>query len=165
MFLEISQNPHENTSYLVKLQAWGLRLATLLKKVSDTGVFLRIVRIFQKHLFYRTPPDECFHKIRRLEDRFTGIIGDSAVNNSTIEGRVGTLVWPKYFWRIVTCRRFEEVTFENLRRIWMKRQQVMSNEKRLKSFTWTLTNETRVASKTNDNHNCKATLSSVRKLA
>ena len=75
----------------------GLRLATLLKKVSGTGVFLRILRNFQKHLFYRTPPDECFHKIRRLEDRFTGIIGDSAVGNSTIEDRVGTLIWPKIF--------------------------------------------------------------------
>ena len=74
-----------------------LRPATLLKKVSGTGVFLRILRNFQKHLFYRTPPDECFYKIRRLEDRFTGIIGDSAVDNSTIEGRVGTLIWSKIF--------------------------------------------------------------------
>ena len=44
VFLEILQNLQANTyardSFLIKLQALGLRPATLLKKVSDTGAFL-----------------------------------------------------------------------------------------------------------------------------
>ena len=44
VFLEISQNSQENTcarvSFLIKLQALGLRPATLLKRDSGTDVFL-----------------------------------------------------------------------------------------------------------------------------
>ena len=49
MFLEISQNPQENT--------WGLQLNQ--KRDSDTGVFLWILRHFSERLFYRTPLDGC----------------------------------------------------------------------------------------------------------
>ena len=38
----------------------GLRPATLLKRDSDTGVSLSVLQHFQEHLFYRTPPDDCF---------------------------------------------------------------------------------------------------------
>ena len=58
MFLEISQNSQENTcgrvSFLIE------RSATLLKKDSSTGVFLWILRNFEEHLFYRTPPGDYF---------------------------------------------------------------------------------------------------------
>ena len=52
--LEISQNPQENTcvrvSFLIKLQAWGLRPATLFKK--DSGrCFLRIFAKFLRTAF------------------------------------------------------------------------------------------------------------------
>ena len=39
--------------FLIKLRPW--RPATLLKRDSNTGVFLWILRPFQKHFFYRTP--------------------------------------------------------------------------------------------------------------
>ena len=39
----------------------GLRPTTLLKKDSSTGVFLRILRDFLEHLFYRTPLVDCFY--------------------------------------------------------------------------------------------------------
>ena len=61
LFLEILQNSQKNTcarvSFLMKLQA---KPATLLKKDSGTGVFLWILQNFQEHLFYRTPPGDCF---------------------------------------------------------------------------------------------------------
>ena len=53
MFLEISQNSQENTCarfyFLIKLQ----------KRDSGTGVFLRILRNFFEHFFYRTPLRDC----------------------------------------------------------------------------------------------------------
>ena len=36
------------------MQAWGP--ATLLKRDSNTGVFLWNLRSFSEHLFYKTPP-------------------------------------------------------------------------------------------------------------
>ena len=33
---------------------------SLLKRDSGTGVFLWILRNFREHLFYRTPPEDCF---------------------------------------------------------------------------------------------------------
>ena len=58
MFLKIWQNSQENTcarvSFLIKLQAWSLQL--YLKKYSGANVFLWILRKFQEHIFYRTPP-------------------------------------------------------------------------------------------------------------
>ena len=39
-----------------------LRPATLLKRVSGTGVFLWILQNFSKQLFYRTPLGDCFCK-------------------------------------------------------------------------------------------------------
>ena len=38
----------------------GPRPASLLKRDSGTSVFLRILRNFQEHIFYRTPLDNCF---------------------------------------------------------------------------------------------------------
>ena len=62
VFLEISPNSQENTcardSFLIKLQAQGLQL--YLKRISGTGLFLWILRNFQEHVFYRSPPDNCF---------------------------------------------------------------------------------------------------------
>ena len=61
-FLEIAQNSPENTcvrvSFLIKLQALGLKF--YLKRDTNTGVFLRILRYFQEHLSYRTSPGDCF---------------------------------------------------------------------------------------------------------
>ena len=44
--------------FLIRLQAWGLQL--YLKRSSGTDVFLWILRDFQEHLFYRTPPGQWF---------------------------------------------------------------------------------------------------------
>ena len=53
-YLKILQNSQENTcsrvSFLVKLQAWGTRAC----------VFQWILRIYLEHLFYKTPPGDCF---------------------------------------------------------------------------------------------------------
>ena len=58
VFLKISQYSQENNcvgvSFLIMLQAF--RPATLLKRDSNIGVFLRILRTFKEQLFYRTPP-------------------------------------------------------------------------------------------------------------
>ena len=54
VFLEISQNSQENTCARVPF--------FIKKRDSGKGVFLWIFRIFQEHLFYRTPPDGCFWK-------------------------------------------------------------------------------------------------------
>ena len=59
VLLEISQNSQENTCARVCFlnKVAGLRLATLLKK----RLWLRwILQNFLEHLFYRTPPDDCF---------------------------------------------------------------------------------------------------------
>ena len=40
----------------------ALRLATLLKRDSNTGIFRIILRNFSEHLFYRTPPGDSFCK-------------------------------------------------------------------------------------------------------
>ena len=62
MFLEISKELQKNTcarvSFLMKLQTWVLQL--YLKRDSGTGFFLWILRNLYAHLFYRTPPDDCF---------------------------------------------------------------------------------------------------------
>ena len=58
MFLQMSQNSQENSC----ATASGLRPATLLKRDSGTGVFLWILWHFYEHLFYRTPPGDCFYK-------------------------------------------------------------------------------------------------------
>ena len=88
VFLEISENSQENAcarvSFLIKLQPsyfpvfgpnteiYGVNLSEYkkirdlqlyLKRDSGTGVFLRILRNFQEHFFYRTPLDGCFWKI------------------------------------------------------------------------------------------------------
>ena len=44
--------------FIIKLQ--GSRSAALLKRDSNTGAFLWILRNFWKHLVYRTPPGGCF---------------------------------------------------------------------------------------------------------
>ena len=55
MFLEISQNSHENTcarvSFLIKLQAWSLQL--YFKKDSGTGVFLWVWQNFQERIILK----------------------------------------------------------------------------------------------------------------
>ena len=45
-------------------EAWGLQL--YLKTDSSASVFLRISRNFQEHLFYRTPPADCFWTLKRF---------------------------------------------------------------------------------------------------
>ena len=87
VFLEISENSQENAcarvSFLIKLQpsyfpVFGLNteiygvnlseykkirdLQLYLKRDSGTGVFLRILRNFQEHFFYRTPLDGASEK-------------------------------------------------------------------------------------------------------
>ena len=44
--------------FLIKLQAW--RFAILLKRDSNTGVFLGILQNFKEHLFRRTSAKGCF---------------------------------------------------------------------------------------------------------
>ena len=57
VFLEISQNSQENPCakdhFLIKLQALGLRPATLFKRVSGTGTFCEISKniVFTEHLW------------------------------------------------------------------------------------------------------------------
>ena len=46
------------SNFLIKLQAF--KPATLLKRDSNTGVFLLILWNFKEHFFRRTPPDDCF---------------------------------------------------------------------------------------------------------
>ena len=53
MFLEISQNSQENTC-----------ACNFIKKGTDTGVFLWILRNFSEQLFYRTHPGDCFWTLR-----------------------------------------------------------------------------------------------------
>ena len=61
--LKVLQNSQENTctrvSFLIKLQA-----CKLIKRDPHTGVFLWILQNFYEHLFYRTPPDDCFWNYR-----------------------------------------------------------------------------------------------------
>ena len=47
VFLDVSQNLRGNTC----------------AKYSSTGVFLRILQSFWGHLFYRTPPEDCFWRL------------------------------------------------------------------------------------------------------
>ena len=59
MLLKISQNsklkpPVPESLFLVKMQVSSLRLS--LKRQSDTGVFLCILRDFKNTFFKRTPP-------------------------------------------------------------------------------------------------------------
>ena len=61
-FLKISQHSQENTcfgiSFLIKMQAF--RAPALLKRDSNTGAFLRTLRNFYEHLFWRTSANGCF---------------------------------------------------------------------------------------------------------
>ena len=64
VFLEILQNSQENTcargSFLITLQAWSCNF------ISGTGVLLWILRNFKQHIFYRTPPGDCFCLIENV---------------------------------------------------------------------------------------------------
>ena len=68
VFLKISETSEENTcvgvSFLIKLQ--GFRPATFFKGDSNTGIFLRNLRNFQKHLFWRTSAQNCIYKLMQL---------------------------------------------------------------------------------------------------
>ena len=61
-FLKISQHSQENTcfgiSFLIKMQAF--RAPALLKRDSNTDAFLRTLRNFYEHLFWRTSANGCF---------------------------------------------------------------------------------------------------------
>ena len=64
-FTKISQHLQENTcarvSFLIKLQASGLKPATLLKKRLRRKRFLvNFAKFLRKNLFYRTPLGDCF---------------------------------------------------------------------------------------------------------
>ena len=56
------KTPVPESPFLIKLQ---VRPTTLLKKDTGTGVFLWILRNFKEHLFYKTPPGDCFWKLLR----------------------------------------------------------------------------------------------------
>ena len=58
IFLEISQNSHE--IICVRQSTFFDKVDNLIKKETDTGVFLWILRNFSEHLFYRTPLGNCF---------------------------------------------------------------------------------------------------------
>ena len=72
-FLEISQNSQENicrrVPFLIKLQSWGLQLYQKLD--SDSGVFLQILRNFQKHFFYKRSPADASEKFRNIFSKET----------------------------------------------------------------------------------------------
>ena len=57
VFLKISQNTCARVSFLIKLQASTCDFVK--KRDCRTGVFLWILRNFQRQLFYITPLDEC----------------------------------------------------------------------------------------------------------
>ena len=67
VFLEISQNSQENTctrvSFLIKLQASGLRPATVLKKGLWHRYFPNNSAKFLRTLFHRTPLGYCFSTV------------------------------------------------------------------------------------------------------
>ena len=67
VFLEISQNSQENTcarvSFLIKLQASGLRPATVLKKGLWHRCFPNNSAKFLRTLFHRTPLGYCFSTV------------------------------------------------------------------------------------------------------
>ena len=55
-----------NLFFLIKLPA----ACNFIKKVSNTGVFLRILPCFQEHLFYRPPPgDYCYRWLYQKEGK------------------------------------------------------------------------------------------------
>ena len=60
LFLEISQNSQENicarVSFLIKLQAIGLRPATLKKEALAQVFFCEFCEICKRSFFYKTPP-------------------------------------------------------------------------------------------------------------
>ena len=58
IFKNSQETPVPESLFLIKLQVWGLQLYQ--KRLSVTGVFLWILKIFYTHLFYKTPPDDCF---------------------------------------------------------------------------------------------------------
>ena len=64
ILFKISPTSQENTCnqslFLNKVGGWELQVD--LKRGSDTFVFLWIVRKFEGHLFYGTPPESCFWK-------------------------------------------------------------------------------------------------------
>ena len=66
VFLKISQNSQKNAcagfSFLIKLQIWELQLYS--KRDSGTGVSLWILWNFEEHLFYRTPHENNFSKVK-----------------------------------------------------------------------------------------------------
>ena len=51
-----------------KHQCWSLFLVKLLKRDSNTGVFLSILRDFYEHLFWRTDAKHCFYRSKRWID-------------------------------------------------------------------------------------------------
>ena len=53
MFLKILQNSQENTCV-------GGSFQLIKNRACDTGVFLWIFAQLLKHLFYKTPPGDCF---------------------------------------------------------------------------------------------------------
>ena len=63
---------------LVKLKTFSS--VTLLKKSSNTGVFLWTLQNFKEHIFYRIPPDDCFciqdhHIVKSREINFACFYG------------------------------------------------------------------------------------------
>ena len=75
VFLNISQNPQENTCarafFLIKLQP-----ATLLKKGSGRGFSSELCEIFKNTVFYRKPPvaaSEILFEIGKLPSKFFSI--------------------------------------------------------------------------------------------
>ena len=80
VFLKISQNSEENTctrvSFLIKLKASGLQLYK--KRDSSTGFFLRILRIFYKHLLVQNTSGGCFYTITVWVARYFYLASDSS---------------------------------------------------------------------------------------
>ena len=59
-FAKFKRNTCARVSFLIKLQAWGLRLATLSKKRPWHSCFPVNFAKFSRTPFYRTPLDDCF---------------------------------------------------------------------------------------------------------
>ena len=66
---------------LFLIKAW--KPATLLKKDSNTCIFLSILQNFWKQLFYRTPPDDCFWMLPFVKKMKQKIVANEA--SKTVE--------------------------------------------------------------------------------
>ena len=100
---------------LIKLQA--LRASTLLKRDSNTGVFLRILRKLEEHHFHRKPPDNYFwlSSIRQRKTYFHKNSGNFTLWDSTMKLKQFVKDSLQVFYQITVLTQFPEHLIKGLR--------------------------------------------------